>query len=180
MRGSNSIAVGVVLSLGLLANAADRAEGQARPANMGDEQITIDLVAAEAGGPGGEAVLVSSNEGTEITVKVEGVAANTELAGYIISGACADDGEMIADLGPIAIGAAGDGELKADVPRALTSLVSAPVRVEVRSGGAAVACGEHAFGGSPDESGAGVDLDVAPVPADGSIPTPAPGPEPTL
>jgi hypothetical protein len=118
-------ALGLTFSLGLLAGGAGTAMAQSQDAATltdSDQQITIELEAAGTAGVAGEAVLRSAGDQTRVSIEVTGARPDAELAGSLISGECADDGEVLATIGAIEVDEDGNGRLTADLSIDLATL----------------------------------------------------------
>jgi hypothetical protein len=167
-------ALGAALSLGLVAGGAASTAAQEVDAagllGAVEPQVTIELNGEEA--VQGEAVLRSVGEQTEVSIEVAGAPTDAELAGFLISGTCAEEGEVIAVLGALDVDAEGNGQLNAALPVDLETITSAPVSVEVRPDAEVpmtLACGEH----TPAREDA-----PYPTPEPEPLPDPAPLPDP--
>jgi hypothetical protein len=139
MSGLGKAAAGAALTMAVVLGTTPIAAQQP----TGDEpQITIDLN-VEGVGQVGEAILTPAGEQTRVAIEVAGAPADAALQGFLLEGACAESGEVIAELGALQAGADGSGALSSEVPIDIETITSASLSVEVRQADARVACGQY-------------------------------------
>jgi hypothetical protein len=178
MMRISRIALGAALSFGLAAGSVAPALAQETEAVRTPAIVTGDVVIELNGEAEGAAVLRGAGEQTEIVIELVGAPADASLQGYLVTGSCGDDGDMVAQLGTLATNSDGAGQLTAVLPLALEAIASAEITVEVRPEGeapaAAVACGTH----SPEHGHEPEPTAPSPEPLPEEIPQPEDSPQP--
>ncbi|MQA90486.1 MAG: hypothetical protein GEU90_09650 [Gemmatimonas sp.] len=156
MSGLGKVALTAALTAAVTLGTSELA---AQDPTAAGSPITIEL-SAEGAGQVGSATLTPAGEQTQVAVEVAGAPADAALSAYLVSGACAESGDVIAELGTLE-----SGSLTSEVPIDLATIASTAVAVEVRQEDTALACGESA--GMEDAGAPPVD---DPAPSDDPAP----------
>jgi len=129
-----------------------------------DDAVTVPLAPASEAGTEGVAAFHAVDNVTELVIEVEGAAPDADHSAHLVSGTCADPGELRADLGSVLITEDGAGQAAATFEQPLEEIVAVPsalvIRAAVGEVDETVACGELDAAGAPDTAGAEEAIDA--------------------